>query len=202
MSFSYSELELLLSGYRDFEVDIKSEKMLDSIIADIFKIYQTYMLWSYEEFESAVAFITNCYEEKQTYLNTTHKGIFERMKEHTSKRGMSFGERLVKSVLDKEGFDYKQECYIGASLLEGQSIKLDFVIFYNDILYVIEYNGVQHYEPVEKFGGIAQFEIQKENDKKKKEFCDKYNIPLLEIPYTVRDEETVREQIKNFIKEK
>jgi hypothetical protein len=159
------------------------------------------MLWSYDEFESAVDFIENSYNKRQEYLNTTHSGIFERMKQHTSIKDMSFGERLVKGVLDEENYEYKQECYIGHSLddIHSQSIRLDFVVFYKNVLHVIEYNGAQHYRSVEKFGGQERFAVQQENDRKKKEFCERYNIPLLEIPYTVNSKDNVRELIVNFI---
>lgn len=199
MSLSHKDLECILNGDRDYFINIETEKMCSSIIDELFLVYSKYMLWSYKEFESAVDYIENCYENRQTYLNTTHQGIFERMKTHTSKRGESFGEKLVSSVLREENYTFKQECYIGHSVQDAQSIRLDFVVFYKNVLYVIEYNGEQHYRPVEHFGGEKQFEIQKQNDAKKKAFCEMYKIPLLEIPYTIRTKEEVKDVIKNFL---
>ena len=204
MKFSYEEMEMLLNGNRDFDdIEIQTEKMLVSIIDKLFLVYEKYLLWSYEEFESAVDFLENTYEAQQLYLNTTHEGIFKRMKEHTSKRGMSFGEKLVKRALEELGFSFKQECYIGHSEKERHtsSIRLDFVVFHNNVLYVIEYNGKQHYEPSEKFGGIEQFKIQQENDRLKRSFCSTYKIPLIEIPYTVNTVEEVKSMIKNIVKD-
>ena len=48
---------------------------------------------------------------------------------------------------------------------------------------LIEYNGIQHYQPVELFGGEKQLEKQKEIDLKKKEYGNKV-ATLLEVPYS------------------
>lgn len=195
---SNQDLICLLNGDRDIDISIKTEKTCKATIDNIFAVYSKYMLWSYEEFENAVNIIEQAYENYLIYSNTTHKGIFERMKEHTSIKEMSNGEKLVKSILDKKKYTYKQECYIGKSFDDGHSIRLDFVIFNSNTLHVIEYNGKQHYQAVEKFGGEKRFAIQKNNDNKKKQFCKKYGIPLLEIPYTATKED-IEIMIQQFI---
>jgi hypothetical protein len=48
---------------------------------------------------------------------------------------------------------------------------------------IIEYDGIQHYEPVELFGGIDEFEKTKIKDKIKNEYCLKNNILLYRISY-------------------
>ena len=52
-----------------------------------------------------------------------------------------------------------------------------------DIDFLIEYQGVQHYEPKSKFGGIAGLRKQQYYDMLKREYCKKHNIPLVLIPY-------------------
>lgn len=47
----------------------------------------------------------------------------------------------------------------------------------------IEYNGEQHYEPVEFFGGKSGFKKQVKSDKIKQKYCNENNIELLIIPY-------------------
>ena len=57
----------------------------------------------------------------------------------------------------------------------------------------IEYQGQQHYYPVEIFGGKKTFEKQQKHDNIKKEYCQKNNITLFEIPYYSNlDEELLR----------
>jgi hypothetical protein len=47
----------------------------------------------------------------------------------------------------------------------------------------VEYNGRQHYEPVEFFGGIEGFKETIRRDKKKKEISEKYGVTLLTHKY-------------------
>lgn len=65
-------------------------------------------------------------------------------------------------------------------------MRYDFAILdaNGDIKCFIECQGEQHYKPVDDFGGVSQFEIQKRNDQKKREYAEQNNIPLIEIPYT------------------
>jgi very-short-patch-repair endonuclease len=48
---------------------------------------------------------------------------------------------------------------------------------------IIEYDGRQHYEEVNKFGGQDQLILQQEKDKEKNEFCKTNGINLIRIPY-------------------
>ena len=50
--------------------------------------------------------------------------------------------------------------------------------------FLIEYQGIQHYEPKSKFGGYGGLRKQQYNDMMKREYCRKHNIILLAIPYT------------------
>ncbi|MGB1284361.1 MAG: hypothetical protein ACPG44_07840 [Polaribacter sp.] len=43
----------------------------------------------------------------------------------------------------------------------------------------IEYQGAQHYEPIDFFGGQEAFEKTQERDKRKKQLCEKYNCLLI-----------------------
>ena len=46
-----------------------------------------------------------------------------------------------------------------------------------------KYDGIQHFKPVNYFGGLIAFECQKIRDKKKDEYCIKNNIHLLRISH-------------------
>ena len=51
----------------------------------------------------------------------------------------------------------------------------------------IEYDGKQHFEPVNYFGGEQQFKCRQKNDKIKTEYCKENGIGLIRIPYTDYD---------------
>ena len=102
----------------------------------------------------------------------------------------SFGERKIHQILENAGLDYKME-YIFPDLRSpnGRPLRFDFVVFDDDgnIDYLIEYQGRQHYEPVQKYGGKQGFYQQKHNDDKKRRFCALNHYKLIEIPYTDED---------------
>ena len=47
----------------------------------------------------------------------------------------------------------------------------------------IEYDGIQHFEPKDFFGGEESFSKLKEHDSIKSNYCMENNIRLLRIPY-------------------
>ena len=62
------------------------------------------------------------------------------------------------------------------------------ILFDNDIPYrIIEFDGEQHFRPIQSFGGLERFEKQKKNDFIKNQYALSHNIPLVRIPYDKRD---------------
>lgn len=58
-------------------------------------------------------------------------------------------------------------------------------IFVPELNLGIEYQGEQHYKPVEIFGGDVGFENTKKRDQKKKQLCRENNVRLIEWPYSL-----------------
>ena len=68
--------------------------------------------------------------------------------------------------------------------MDEKPLPFDFVIFdKGGISMLIEFDGIQHHEPVERFGGEEAFEKVQKHDKIKTEFCEQSNIKLVRIPY-------------------
>ena len=63
----------------------------------------------------------------------------------------------------------------------------------------IEYNGKQHYEPVDFFGGKIEFEKRKILDNKKKDLLAEHNYTLYIIKYDEYDEASFLNDIKILI---
>lgn len=55
-------------------------------------------------------------------------------------------------------------------------------------LLLIEYDGAQHFKPVEFFGGQKEFEYRQHNDRIKDSYCMDHGIPLLRISYKQFDQ--------------
>ncbi|PDY25850.1 hypothetical protein COM83_02820 [Bacillus cereus] len=64
-------------------------------------------------------------------------------------------------------------------------LRYDFAVLGSDnsIKCLIECQGEQHYNPVDEFGGVSQYESQVKNDELKSVYAESHNIPLFEIPY-------------------
>lgn len=64
--------------------------------------------------------------------------------------------------------------------------RFDFAVFDDDdnLDFLIEYQGKQHYQAVSKFGGARGLYQQKYNDNLKRRYCAIKGITLIEIPYT------------------
>ena len=99
----------------------------------------------------------------------------------------SRGEIKIREILEEAELNFKME-YIFPELRSpnGRPLRFDFVIFDDDgkIDFMIEYQGKQHYEPSQKFGGKRGFYQQQYNDTQKRRFCALHDFNLIEIPYT------------------
>lgn len=99
----------------------------------------------------------------------------------------SRGEIKIEEILTRAGLVFEEE-YSFPDLLSssGHPLRFDFAVFNDnyELEFLIEYQGVQHYEPKSKFGGYTGLRKQQYNDMKKREYCKKHNIILIAIPYT------------------
>jgi hypothetical protein len=98
----------------------------------------------------------------------------------------SFGERQVRQWLEKYNINYIFQ-YKFKDCRNINPLPFDFYLPNYNIC--IEYQGEQHYRPVEYFGGEEKFKTQQKHDNIKRKYCHDNNIKLLEIPYWVNIEE-------------
>lgn len=98
----------------------------------------------------------------------------------------SRGEIKIEEILDEAGLFFEEE-YSFPDLVStnGRPLRFDFAVFDDsgELDFLIEYQGIQHYEPKSKFGGISGLRKQQFNDLQKREYCDKHGITLVLIPY-------------------
>lgn len=103
----------------------------------------------------------------------------------------SRGEKEVSNTLEKMGIEYIPEWRI------GDRLRADFYIpRYNAI---IEYDGKQHFDPIEHWGGEENLEGIVFRDKVKNKYCDWMGIRILRIPYWQFDE--INDKVTSFIEE-
>ena len=93
-------------------------------------------------------------------------------------RFSSKGERAIEKFLQEKRIDYQKE----KTFEDLPYLRFDFYLPLFNV--AIEFQGLQHYEPIPYFGGEQQFIKQQSNDCKKKQYCDENNIDFLEIKYS------------------
>ncbi len=98
----------------------------------------------------------------------------------------SRGQIKIEQILQASGLEFEEE-YSFPDLLSntGRPLRFDFAVFddQHNIDFLIEYQGIQHYEAKDKFGGYNGLRKQQYNDMKKREYCKNHNITLVIIPY-------------------
>lgn len=114
----------------------------------------------------------------------------------------SKGEKEVTRILDKLNITYKREFRFN-NCKDIRPLPFDFVLKINNTVKVIEYHGVQHYEPC-NWGSKTlckheNLKKQQERDKIKREWCLEKYISLLEICY--KDYDKIEELIIRFLKD-
>lgn len=110
----------------------------------------------------------------------------------------SKGEQAVQSYLDYNNLKYKRE-FTFDDCINKAPLPFDFAVIKDEKLGIIEFDGKQHFESIEWFGGQEGFEYTKHNDNIKNKYCEENNIPLLRIPYW--DFNNINSLIDNFINE-
>lgn len=94
--------------------------------------------------------------------------------------GYSKGEAKIYKYLTAYNTKFIQE-YRFENCRSVYALPFDFYLPENNM--VIEYNGKQHYDAVEYFGGKQKLKQQQKHDQIKRDYCIKNNIKLIEIPY-------------------
>lgn len=97
----------------------------------------------------------------------------------------SEGEKIISKILDNKNIKYEIQ-YILDDCKNKNTLPFDFYL--PDYNLLIEYDGIQHFEPVDFAGkGIKwakkRLKYTQLNDNIKNQYCKDNNIPLLRIPY-------------------
>lgn len=122
-----------------------------------------------------------------------HGEFLCRPNDHLSKKSgcpicsKSHGEQIVEQFLNKLNVSFQTQypIDIDSDIRANGKTYIDFYLPKYNLF--IEYNGVQHYKPVQHFGGILKFNQQQLRDNYVKSYCESKNIRLLEISYKLSE---------------
>jgi very-short-patch-repair endonuclease len=93
----------------------------------------------------------------------------------------SKGERKISKFLDQKNIEYVRQKKFDDCI--GLRYKLPFDFYLPKYRVAIEFDGKQHYEPMEYFGGLESYNRLKVNDKIKNDYCEDNFIELIRIRY-------------------
>lgn len=122
-------------------------------------------------------------------------------RERNRNTGYSKGSQIIENILIELGVPYEREFRFDECRYK-QTLPFDFAVKNEkgEPVFLIEYDGEQHFKPVKHFGGMKRFVRQLKHDRIKSTFSKENNLPLLRVPYTQKDpEEFVRHALKHFI---
>lgn len=108
---------------------------------------------------------------------------------------MSIGEQKVDRVLKRSGLDYKKQITFEdcRNPKTGHVLYFDFIIYEDDApVIAVEYDGEQHFNSSDFFGGEEGLKDLQYRDNYKNEYCKENNITMVRIPYYKIDEITLK----------
>lgn len=150
----------------------------DLLISEFKKVHNDKFNYSLVEFENI--------DKKVKIVCKEHGEFYQNIHKHLNGQGCrlcesnSKGEDYVKMWLDKMNIKYnRQQTFIGCRY--KNPLFFDFYLPNYNIC--IEFDGEQHYKPIERFGGISEFRNTKIRDDVKNKWCLENNIDLLRIRY-------------------
>ena len=108
----------------------------------------------------------------------------------------SKGEECIAKLLEENEIPFQRE-YSFSDLIYKLPLKFDFAIFSKRgfLSHLVEFDGKQHFEINNFFGGEEEFQKNKIRDELKNNYCIENRIPLIRIKY---DEEISLERIMNY----
>lgn len=111
----------------------------------------------------------------------------------------SKNEMIIKQMLSKYQIQYTSQ-----KIFEDcrDILPLPFDVYLLEYNVCIEYDGMQHFQPIEYFGGVSSFETTRRHDKIKSEYCNKNNIELWRINYQDNVEEKLMTFLSKYIDDK
>lgn len=167
---------------------ILSKKTTEQFISEALMVHDGY--YSYEE--------TNYISDRDILTITCpkHGNFIQKANSHLRGSGckicnLSKGEKAITKFLKNKKINFDiQKKFKGCK--NTNELPFDFYIPSKRI--AIEFDGEQHFQPLDFFGGIEAFEKLKQNDKIKNDYCEDNYINLIRIKY---DEINIIEEILN-----
>ena len=94
----------------------------------------------------------------------------------------SRGEKIIYNYLQNHNANFKTQ-FEFKDCVDIKPLRFDFVVFHDNDIFAIEYDGIQHFEAVDYFGGVNALNTNQRRDGIKNNYCTANEIMLVRIPY-------------------
>lgn len=118
-------------------------------------------------------------QEEQKNIEDTIENEVRQAFGHYEKGNRWTSETILFQLIESNYSDYTIERHYRPDFLDG----LELDIYISEVEVGIEYQGIQHYEVVDHWGGEEGLWARQERDQKKKDLCDKHGVELVCIRY-------------------
>lgn len=99
----------------------------------------------------------------------------------------SRNEQTIGEILAANGIEFQcQKSFLDCRY--ERPLPFDFYFVKNNIRFLVEYDGAQHYYPVDHFGGEEAYKARIVKDEIKNAFARENGLVLIRIPYTQNDD--------------
>lgn len=107
----------------------------------------------------------------------------------------SDGEELIKRFLVLNKIEYIRQYRL--PMFKARGLKLYYDFYLPKLNLLIEFDGIQHFIPIEAWGGLENLKNIQRRDELKNKYAKAYDIPLLRIPY--KDKDNIEKLLIKFI---
>ncbi len=189
---------------QSFEYGVKpvSFKMLEEVCPDevfnLLDIEKSNFLSKYNQFDETILIMLNAQDSIYQKITRQIRNNIEnevRVKFGFKKVGEAWANETLLYQLVCEIFP---ECKIYRHYRPSFLEYLELDVFIPHLNIGIEYQGIQHFEPIKHWGGKSSLEKVIERDKRKKKLCDKNDVALIYFYYYEElDKKLVKNKIEN-----
>ncbi len=185
--------------YKKEVISVEEKKILGlqfkkDLESNLYKMIDNYEIY---ESSSTTKFTVEC-PHKHQYQTT--QSNFVHHKRRCPICNQSKGEELIKKYLDSKNIKHIREfTFPDGQCKNIKNLPFDYYVLHNNKAYMIEFDHIQHFQPVKYFGGEKDYVKRFNNDCKKSYYCTEIaNIPLLRISY--KEIDIIPELIEDLLK--
>lgn len=109
----------------------------------------------------------------------------------------SKGEIIVANFLKENKLLFERQKTFDGCINPKTGRKLKFDFYLPELNFCIEYDGLQHFKPIKRYGGEKGYNLTIYRDNIKNKFCSNNNINILRIKYNEKILNKIKKIIKN-----